>query len=31
LLHGLDDIGMTLEHEAEITAFEQHRPEWIQS
>jgi 3-isopropylmalate/(R)-2-methylmalate dehydratase small subunit len=23
LLHGLDDIGLTLEHEAKITAFEQ--------
>jgi 3-isopropylmalate/(R)-2-methylmalate dehydratase small subunit len=31
LLNGLDDIGMTLEHEPEITAFEQQRPEWIQS
>ena len=27
LLHGLDDIGLTLEHEAKITAFEQtHAP-----
>src|SRR5215210_1236607 len=26
LLHGLDDIGMTLQHEAEITAFEKQRP-----
>jgi len=25
LLHGLDDIGLTLEHEAEITAYEQRR------
>ncbi len=23
LLHGLDDIGLTLEHEAKITAYEQ--------
>ncbi|MDQ3813737.1 MAG: 3-isopropylmalate dehydratase small subunit [Armatimonadota bacterium] len=28
LLHGLDDIGMSLQHEAEITAFEQRRPKW---
>ncbi|MFN7627219.1 MAG: 3-isopropylmalate dehydratase small subunit, partial [Pirellula sp.] len=26
LLHGLDDIGMTLEHEAKITAFEESHP-----
>lgn len=26
LLHGLDDIGMTLQHEAAIAAFEQARP-----
>lgn len=25
LLHGLDDIGLTLQHEADITAFEQRR------
>jgi 3-isopropylmalate/(R)-2-methylmalate dehydratase small subunit len=25
LLHGLDDIGLTLEHEAKITAYEQAR------
>jgi 3-isopropylmalate/(R)-2-methylmalate dehydratase small subunit len=25
LLHGLDDIGLTLQHEPEITAFEQQR------
>jgi 3-isopropylmalate/(R)-2-methylmalate dehydratase small subunit len=31
LLHGLDDIGLTLEHEPEITAFEQRRPAWIQA
>lgn len=26
LLHGLDEIGMTLEHEADITCFEQQHP-----
>ena len=26
LLHGLDDIGMTLEHETKITAFEESHP-----
>ena len=26
LLHGLDDIGLTLQHEPEITAFEKDRP-----
>lgn len=26
LLEGLDDIGLTLKHEAEIAAYEQHRP-----
>jgi 3-isopropylmalate/(R)-2-methylmalate dehydratase small subunit len=30
LLNGLDDIGMTLQHEEDITTFEQHRPDWIQ-
>src|SRR3984885_4766493 len=29
LLEGLDDIGLTLEHEAEITAFEERRPAWV--
>jgi 3-isopropylmalate/(R)-2-methylmalate dehydratase small subunit len=29
LLEGLDDIGLTLEHEAEITAFEVRRPAWM--
>jgi 3-isopropylmalate/(R)-2-methylmalate dehydratase small subunit len=29
LLEGLDDIGLTLEHEAEITAFESSRPSWM--
>ena len=28
LMEGLDDIGLTLQHEAEITAFEQTRPAW---
>lgn len=28
LLHGLDDIGLTLQHEAEIAAFEASRPKW---
>ena len=26
LMEGLDDIGLTLQHEAEITAFEASRP-----
>jgi 3-isopropylmalate/(R)-2-methylmalate dehydratase small subunit len=28
-LNGLDDIGLTLQHEAEITAYEQQRPAWM--
>ncbi len=28
LLNGLDDIGLTLQHEAEIAAFEARRPSW---
>jgi 3-isopropylmalate/(R)-2-methylmalate dehydratase small subunit len=28
LLNGLDDIGLTLQHTADIAAFEQHRPGW---
>ena len=28
-LKGLDDIGITLEHEAEIAAFEATRPAWM--
>ncbi|MCG2622357.1 3-isopropylmalate dehydratase small subunit [Arthrobacter sp. I2-34] len=28
LLEGLDDIGLTLQHEAEITKFEAARPSW---
>ena len=29
LLEGLDDIGLTLRHEAEVTAFEQRRPSYL--
>jgi 3-isopropylmalate/(R)-2-methylmalate dehydratase small subunit len=29
LLEGLDDIGLTLQHAAEISAFESQRPAWI--
>jgi 3-isopropylmalate/(R)-2-methylmalate dehydratase small subunit len=29
LREGLDDIGLTLEHEAEISAFEANRPSWM--
>ena len=28
LLEGLDDIGLTLRHEAEVTAYEASRPAW---
>ncbi|MFN7732189.1 MAG: 3-isopropylmalate dehydratase small subunit [Pirellula sp.] len=28
LLHGLDDIGLTLEHEGKITAYEALHPAW---
>jgi 3-isopropylmalate/(R)-2-methylmalate dehydratase small subunit len=28
LLEGLDDIALTLRHEEEISAFENHRPAW---
>ena len=28
LLNGLDDIGLTLQHEPDITAYEAKRPEW---
>ncbi len=31
LLNGLDDIGLTMQHEDEITAFEKRRPAWIQA
>jgi len=29
LLEGLDDVGLTLRHEAEIAAFEAGRPAWL--
>jgi 3-isopropylmalate/(R)-2-methylmalate dehydratase small subunit len=29
LLEGLDDIGLTLQHEADITAFEATRPAFL--
>ena len=29
LLEGLDDIGLTLRHEADVTAFEGSRPGWL--
>jgi len=29
LLKGLDDIGLTLQHEADIADFEARRPEWL--
>ena len=29
LMEGLDDIGITLRHEADITAFEAKRPSWL--
>lgn len=29
LLNGLDDIGLTLQHEADIAAFEAKRPSWL--
>jgi 3-isopropylmalate/(R)-2-methylmalate dehydratase small subunit len=29
LLNGLDDIGLTLQHESDIDAFEGHRPPWL--
>jgi 3-isopropylmalate/(R)-2-methylmalate dehydratase small subunit len=28
-LEGLDDIGLTLAHETDITAFEASRPAWM--
>ena len=30
LLEGLDDIGLTLKHESEITVYESNRPMWLQ-
>ena len=29
LMEGLDDIGLTLRHEADVTAFEASRPAWL--
>jgi len=29
LLEGLDDIGITLRHDDDISAYESHRPEWL--
>ena len=29
LLHGLDDIGLTLQHEADIAAYEDERADWL--
>jgi 3-isopropylmalate/(R)-2-methylmalate dehydratase small subunit len=29
LMAGLDDVGITLQHEDEITAFERRRPGWL--
>jgi len=29
LMAGLDDVGLTLEHQAEIQAYERQRPNWI--
>ena len=29
LLHGWDDIGLTLRHEAEIDAYEDRRAAWL--
>lgn len=31
LLEGLDDIGLTLKHESEITRYEQDRPSWMET
>jgi 3-isopropylmalate/(R)-2-methylmalate dehydratase small subunit len=31
LLEGLDDIGLTLRYEAEVSAFEAQRPAWLPS
>ena len=28
LLEGLDDVGITLGHDADITAYENTRPSW---
>ncbi|PWH05458.1 3-isopropylmalate dehydratase small subunit [Brachybacterium endophyticum] len=29
LMEGLDDVGLTLRHETEISAFEERRPRWM--
>jgi 3-isopropylmalate/(R)-2-methylmalate dehydratase small subunit len=29
LMEGLDDVGLTLRHEPEITAYEGRRPSWL--
>jgi 3-isopropylmalate/(R)-2-methylmalate dehydratase small subunit len=29
LLEGLDDIGLTLKHESEITRYEHYQPSWV--
>jgi 3-isopropylmalate/(R)-2-methylmalate dehydratase small subunit len=29
LMEGLDDIGLTLRHEDDVTSFEQSRPSWL--
>jgi 3-isopropylmalate/(R)-2-methylmalate dehydratase small subunit len=31
LVHGLDDIGLTLRHDEEIGAYEHQRPGWLPS
>jgi 3-isopropylmalate/(R)-2-methylmalate dehydratase small subunit len=31
LLEGLDDVGITLTHDAEIDSYEAHRPAWMPS
>jgi 3-isopropylmalate/(R)-2-methylmalate dehydratase small subunit len=31
LLEGLDDVGLTLQHEVEISAYEGRRPSWLPS
>jgi len=31
LMEGLDDIGLTLQHEPAIAGFESHRPSWLPS
>jgi 3-isopropylmalate/(R)-2-methylmalate dehydratase small subunit len=28
-MEGLDDVGLTLRHEPEITAYEARRPSWL--